>query len=125
MYGCDVTYNERTYSTSYGIMINGVLNLFIILVAYSIVTIKLIQEQRAARFTTHSPIQNMFIKHIKMLITLSIFFAVCTLPVSILGWGMFEFTMEPDSKKTVQALISCLYWCMYGEFLYFPAYLYI
>ena len=117
VYGCDKNYTDSTYNTSYGIMIMCIVNLLAILVAYSLVIRRLIIDQQEARFTTHSPVQNIFVKHIKIFILLPVTFAVYTVPVTILGWGMFGIHLEPKIKIIVKASISCIYWAMYGEFI--------
>ena len=114
MYGCDVSYIDHT---SYGMVANILGNLLIIFVSYSIVTRRLVLDQREAVTTMVSPIHNMFTKHIKMLISLSIAYTVCILPASFLGWGMFDLDslLQPYTQLIIQAISSCLYWCMYGQ----------
>ena len=120
MYGCDVVYDGHT---SYGRTTNIVINLLIIFVSYGIVARRLVIDQREAILTITSPTHTVFTKHIKMLFSLSIVYTICLIPVSVLGWGMFGYLVDhhidQEVRNTIQAISSCFYWSIYGEFLSF------
>eukprot|EP00092_Neocalanus_flemingeri_P064497 GFUD01078283.1.p1 GENE.GFUD01078283.1~~GFUD01078283.1.p1 ORF type:complete len:322 (-),score=45.08 GFUD01078283.1:442-1407(-) len=97
MYGCDVTYTDHT---SYGMIVNILGNLLVILVTYSIIIRRLTVDEREARTTMTNPIHNQFTKHIKMLIFLSIAYTVCILPASFLSWGMFDLNKPSHKPRT-------------------------
>ena len=114
IYGCNVAYD--TNNTSYGMIVNILGNLFVILVAYSIVSRRLILDQREARCTMRNSSNNMFTKHIKMLVSLSIAYTVSVMPASVLSWGIFNLKyLDKDILRPLQAIASCLYLCMYSK----------
>ena len=121
MYGCD-GYTGFDNHTSFGSITNIVVNLLIIFVSYAIVARRLTLDQKEIIKSPKSQhVNDMFTKHLKMLFSLSIAYTICVIPVTVLGWGMFGYLVDhhidQEVRNTLQAISSCLYWSMYGEFL--------
>ena len=114
MYGCDQVNHDG--HMNYGIPVTILATLLVILVAYSLVIRRLVIDEREARTTMNMINRSNNTKHIKMLFFLSIAYAVCVLPVCLLSWRMFDVFF--CAQIEINLFVSCLYWCMYGKFLF-------
>jgi hypothetical protein len=117
LYGCDHK-NLDGKHMNYGIPITILGTLLVILVAYSIVIQRMVIDERDARtkMAVTNSTNKTYTKHIKIMFIIFIAFAVCVLPVSFFGWGIFEKIIDVDDG--IKIMFSCLYWCMYGKLMF-------
>jgi len=112
IYGCDVVYSGHK---SYGMIINILINVVIIVVSYLLVGKRLYEEMKEIE-NVFPDSKDDYIRHIKLLFLLSISYCFCVLPASLLCWGQFNIDCWFPTVKVKLIFTSCLnilYWFMF------------
>ena len=107
MYGCDAVYGHGDeHLTNYGYPVLVIINLILMLMSYSIIF-----WQTRHYFNDHCKRPR---SHTRMLVMLSLTYAVCIVPAMGTCWGLWDV----GEQIVLENLFTCIYWCMYGKLLF-------
>jgi len=111
-YGCDVVYCGHK---SYGMIINILLNVVVIISSYLLVGKKLYKEMKEIE-KVFPDFKVDYIRHLKLLLLLAVCYCICVLPASLLCWGQFNIDWwfpTLDAKLIFTSILNIVYWCMF------------
>ena len=93
-------------------IINIVMNLIIIFVSYGIVARNLVVKQRMAMTTMNNPDDNIFTKHMELLLSLSVAYTISVIPALDFSWGMFGSLLDQHIMLELLRIIRLILGCV-------------
>jgi len=113
-YGCDAVFCGQL---GYGMMTNICLNIVVMMVSYLLVAKRINYEMQLSANQIFQEDREMFVRHIRLVLILSMSYCVCVLPASVVSWGQFDLDGVFPSlnwQLITTSIFNIIYWCMFS-----------
>jgi len=113
-YGCDAVFCGQL---GYGMMTNICLNIVVMMVCYQLVAKQINYEMKMTSDRIIPADREMFVRHMRLVLILSVSYCICVLPASLISWGQFDmegFFPSLNAQLITTSICNIIYWCMFS-----------